>query len=58
MKIFKDSEDICAVIIVVGCIVLLAMGINGEIKGILGVAAGWIFGKGFMTAKERMTKNG
>jgi len=58
MRVFRDAEDICAVIIVLGCIVLLVIGIDGEIKGILGVAAGWIFGKGFMEIKNKGGKNG
>ena len=37
--------DFIALIIVVGCILLIASGRDGEIKGILGVASGFIFGR-------------
>ena len=36
-------EKMIAFVIVLGCIGLLASGIDGEVKGILAVAAGWVF---------------
>lgn len=44
-RIIRNADDVCAIIIVLGCIVLIATGIDGEIKAILGVAAGFLFGK-------------
>ena len=38
---------IIALIIVVSCIGLIAFGIDGEVKGILSIAAGWVFKSGF-----------
>jgi len=35
---------IIALILVVGCFALLATGIDGEVKSILTLAAGWAFG--------------
>jgi len=37
-------DQVVACIIVVGCIVLLATGIDSQVKAILGIAAGWLFG--------------
>ena len=44
-SVIRNADDVCAIIIVLGCIVLIAFGIDGEIKAILGVAAGFLFGK-------------
>lgn len=50
MKDIIDNIDkLIAAIIVIGCIVLIAMGIDSDVKGILGVAAGWAFGRGAQT---------
>jgi len=46
---------IIALILVVGCLGLLFTGINGEVKSVLTVAAGWAFGSQF---QQRRTKNG
>lgn len=52
----KWTPDICiAAIIVIGCLALLFCGINGEVKSILGVASGWVFGSAF---KARNGNNG
>jgi uncharacterized membrane protein AbrB (regulator of aidB expression) len=40
-----------ALIIVVGCFILLAFKIDGEVKGILSIAAGWVFGSQFVRKK-------
>ena len=40
---FEYLDEIIALIIVVGCLTLIGLGIDTEIKGILGVAAGWAF---------------
>ena len=37
-----------ALIIVVGCFILLVFKIDGEVKSILTVAAGWVFGSQFI----------
>jgi len=49
---FKDVEDLIALILVVGCLILMFCGIDGEVKSILTVASGWIFGKGYATIKK------
>jgi len=45
MKISVDGKDILAWIIVIGCIILIAFGIDTEVKSILAVAAGFAFGR-------------
>jgi len=43
MKI--DATDIAAYLIIVGCFLLLVLGIDSEVKSLLAVAAGWAFRK-------------
>ena len=43
MKI--DATDIAAYLIIIGCFVLIGLGIDGEVKSILCLAAGWAFRK-------------
>jgi len=38
---------IIAIILIVGCMALIFTGINGEVKSILTLAAGWTFGTQF-----------
>jgi len=37
-------DTIIALILVVGCLALMGFGIDGEVKSILTVSAGWAFG--------------
>lgn len=48
-------DKITALILLVGCFGLLFTGIDGEVKSILTIAAGWLFGGAFI---ERMSKKG
>ena len=50
-------DMIIALVIVVGCLALLACGFNGDIKSILAIAAGWAFGSGYV-AKKRTNGGG
>ncbi len=50
MKI--EFDQIIALVIVVGAFGLMASGIDGEMKSILTVAAGWAFGSGFQARKK------
>ncbi len=54
MKWTPDS--LIAMIIVLGCLVLLVLGINSEVKSILAIAAGWIFGGQYQA--RRVSKGG
>lgn len=40
-------DKIIALVLVVGCMVLLVAGIDGEVKSILTMAAGWAFGAAY-----------
>jgi len=44
---------IIALVMVVGCFLLLGLGIDGEVKGILAVAAGWCFGSQYRIRKAK-----
>ncbi|MBA7560973.1 hypothetical protein ES708_02607 [subsurface metagenome] len=47
---------IIALILVVGCLGLIAFGIDGEVKSILTIAAGWAFGSQYQA--RRISKGG
>ena len=42
---------IIALVLIVGCLGLVFTGIDGEVKSILTLAAGWVFGSQFMERK-------
>ncbi len=42
---------IIAMVLVVGCMVLMVLRIDGEVKSILTVAAGWAFGSQYQIRK-------
>lgn len=44
---------IIALVIVVGCLTLIALRIDSDIKGILGIAAGWCFGSQYQVRKMK-----
>ena len=44
-KLFAHWDDILAGVLIVGCIVLIAQGVDNDIKAILTLAAGYVFGK-------------
>jgi len=44
---------IIALVLIVGSIGLIASGIDGEVKSILTLAAGWAFGSQFVERKGR-----
>lgn len=52
---------VIALTVVVGCIILIATGINSEVKAIFGMSAVWAFGRGYQgyrIAKEATRKHG
>lgn len=51
MKIEFD-QVICLVIILIAAI-MMALGIDGEMKSILTVAAGWAFGSGYQARHKK-----
>ena len=42
---------IIAMVLVVGCLTLIGTGIDGEVKSILTLAAGWAFGSQYQVRK-------
>jgi hypothetical protein len=54
----KYMDDIGPLVVFLGCLALLCLGIDGEVKGILAVSAGWICGKGYAQIRNKGSKNG
>jgi len=49
-------DMIIALILVVGCLGLIAFGLNGEMKSILTMSAGWAFGAQYQVRRnEKIT---
>ena len=48
-----SPENVVAVILVVGCLILLGCGIDGEVRAILAAAAAWVFRGGYDIIKAR-----
>ena len=48
-----SPDLIIALVLVVGCLVLLGLRIDGEVKSILTMAAGWAFGSGYRALKRK-----
>lgn len=46
-----EPDMIIAMILVVGCLALITLGIDGEVKSILTIAAGWCFGAQYQARK-------
>ena len=49
-------DTVIAIILVVGCLVLIATGIDSEVKSILTLVAGWAFGSQYQA--RRLEKGG
>jgi len=41
----KWKDFIIPLVLIIGCFVLIGFGYDGDIKGILGLGAGWAFGR-------------
>jgi len=42
---------IIALVLIVGCLALVFTGVDGEVKSILTIAAGWVFGSQYQARK-------
>lgn len=51
-------DELAAVILLIGCICLIALSIDGEVKSILTMAAVWTFGRGYQIARSKTKKGG
>ena len=49
-------DTIIALVLIIGCLCLIAFGIDGEVKSILTVAGGWVFGSQYQA--RHVTKGG
>ena len=56
MKLTWTPDFIIALVLVVSCVILIATGIDSEVKAILTMAAGWAFGSQFH--RRRLEKEG
>jgi len=45
-------DTIIALVLIASCVVLIATGIDGEVKSILTVAAGWVFGSQYQARRQ------
>lgn len=46
-------DELLAVIIVIACLCFIGLGIDGEVKSILTIATGWVFGREFTRHRKR-----
>jgi len=51
--IYDYLDTIIALILVIGCFILLGLGIDTEVKSIITMAAGWAFGSQYQARKVR-----
>lgn len=54
MKI--EFDQIIALVLIVGALVLIFTGIDGEVKSVLTLAAGWAFGSGYQARRKTPSK--
>lgn len=54
MKFNLDPTDIAAYLIIAGCFALMFCGIDGEVKSILAVAAGWAFRRPIVEGTDKV----
>ena len=48
-----SPDKITALILIVGCLTLIFTGKDSEVKSILTIAAGWLFGSTYTERKKR-----
>lgn len=60
MTVIKQFEpdEVLAGILLVGCLFLVGLGIDGEVKSILSMSAAWLFGREYGKIKSKGDKNG
>lgn len=46
-------DKITALVLLVGCLALVFTGIDGEVKAILTIAAGWLFGSAYAERRQK-----
>jgi len=48
-----SPDKITAMVLVIGCLILIFTGKDSEVKSILTIAAGWLFGSAYIEKKKR-----
>ena len=51
-------DKVLAAILLIGCLALIATGIDGEVKSILAMAGGWLFHASYATIHHGRENNG
>ena len=46
-------DKITAMVLIIGCLALIFSGIDGEVKSILTLSAGWLFGGAYIAQKQK-----
>jgi len=52
-SLWQYLDEVIALVLVIGCLVLLFTGRDSEIKSILTISAGWAFGRTFGEIRAR-----
>jgi len=52
-KVADWLDEIIAIILVIGCLILLVLGIDSEVKSILALAAAWAFGSAYQRRRVK-----
>lgn len=51
MKI--EFDQVCALVVIIGGMILRGLGINAEVWGVVLIAAGFLFGTGYQARKKK-----
>lgn len=56
MPRLQNVDELAALVLIIGCLILIACRIDSEVKSILAMAAGWAFKSGHQRAQARKEK--
>lgn len=57
LKLLLDNVDrLIALILVLGCLLLILTGVDSEVKSVLTMSAGWAFGSTYAARKAKNSK--
>lgn len=51
--IYDYIDELIAGVLVVGCLILIGLGIDTEVKSILSLGAGWCFGSHYQRRRKK-----
>jgi len=46
-------DEIIALVIIIGCLILITLGIDSEVRSILAMGAAWVFGREFQRRRVK-----